>query len=79
MVGIHNTGKDNAFINIETKGFDIGVIDEGERSQWVNVRHAGHHPLPERRWYERPMGMIAIGVVIAVLGALAATLFGIKP
>ena len=74
-VGIHNTGKDNTFVNITTEGFDVGVHDEGTGSQSVDLRNILRGDA-DARWYERPLGIVALMVVAGIIVGGAVYFFG---
>ena len=69
-VGILNEGEENAFINNEFEGFDIGIHDKGKRTFASGnkfFRKVGNKLFWKQFWIHIVLGGILVGVVVHFL------------
>ena len=84
MTGLKVTGKDNIFVNCGVEGFDKG-IELGETAKGNKFFNtdviAPSQPLPQprKKWYERPFGIVLLGVVATLIGAAIWYYFSLPP
>ena len=70
-------GKNVIITDNVVEGFDRAIDAEAEDALVANNTisvQSDQSPL----WYQRPIGMIVIGVAVVVLGAIAITFFGLN-
>lgn len=64
-IGIIDEGKDTIYNNVETEGFDIGMLNRGARTQITNSRFRIHDNL---LWFKSWWWQIISGLIVVILG-----------
>jgi hypothetical protein len=63
---------------IEREGWRREALGYGERPRAPQTRGLDQYPAPAEPWYKRPLGIIALGVVVALVSAVIKSLLGLR-
>jgi len=80
--GIKVTGKNNIFNNVGVEGFDTG-IDLGETAEGNKFKNTDVIsppsqllPQPQKKWYEKPFGIVSLAVIAILVAGFLLYYFG---